>query len=60
MIKLPYYYQFGSLFNMATGRDLDIFGEMYGVKRKKFLFLKEPNWIYKDRIAKEALDKLGG
>lgn len=40
----------GLIFSMASSRQLDIFGERVGVKRRKLLFLKEPDFLYKIRI----------
>jgi hypothetical protein len=47
---------FDTLFNTATGKELDAFGEYVGVKRKRWLFFKEPDFFYKTRII-EAVDK---
>lgn len=49
-------YQQGLIFSYATGKQLDIYGEWYKVKRKKFLFLKEPDSMYKKRLWNKAIE----
>lgn len=49
-------YQQGLIFSFASGKQLDIYGEWYRVKRKKFLIFKEPDSIYKKRLWNKAIE----
>ena len=49
-LKLPEGIQDGLIFNIASSRQLDVFGESTGLKRRKFLFIKEPDFLYKIRL----------
>jgi len=55
--KLPEGKEYGFLFNIATGRMLDVYGEREGIPRKKWLFFKEPDFMYKNRMVKEVLSR---
>jgi hypothetical protein len=45
----------GILFSVSSGKQLDIYGEWYKVKRKRFLFIKEPDFFYKKRLWNKAI-----
>lgn len=49
--KLPNGFEYGLLFSIASGRQLNIFGEQMGMRRRLF----EPDFLYKRRLAKEAI-----
>lgn len=49
-LKFPIGMSEGLIFSIASSRQLNIFGERVGVKRRKFLFFKEPDFLYKIRI----------
>lgn len=49
-LEMPKGMSGGLIFSMASSRQLDIFGKRLGLKRRKFLFLKEPDFFYKIRI----------
>lgn len=53
-LKVPEGKEEGLLFRMAKGEGLEIFGEMVGLKRRKF----EPSFLYKIRIRNKALTDL--
>lgn len=57
-LKTPDDMSEGLMFSYSTGRQLDVFGEYAGIKRKKFLFTKEPDFLYKLRIRNFAISKL--
>ena len=49
--KLPDDMEYGLLFSNASGKALDVYGEMSGLPRKRF----EPDAFYKRRLAKHAI-----
>jgi hypothetical protein len=49
--KLPDDKQYGLMFSNASGKALDVYGEMYGLPRKRF----ELNAFYKRRLARHAI-----
>lgn len=58
-VKLPDGYSKGFIFNIATGRQVDLYAEWSGLKRKKWFIFKEPDWSLKNRILKAELEKQG-
>jgi hypothetical protein len=58
-LKLPEGYQLGLMFNLATGKQLDIYGEYENLKRKRWLIFKELDFLYKRRLIKNAILKVG-
>ena len=57
-LKIPDGMAEGLIFNRADSRQLDIYGEWVGVKRRKFLFIKEPSFLFKIRIRNKAIQQL--
>lgn len=58
IFKLPEEYQFGFLFNIAKGKQLDVWARDLNLKRKRLLYIfKEPDFLYKNRIAKKAFEE---
>lgn len=55
MLDLPEGFAFGYLFNVATGKEVDVFGEAAGLKRKRWWIFKESDRSYKKRIALTSL-----
>lgn len=49
-LKIPDGMSEGLIFSMASSRQLDIFGEKLGLKRRRFFFVKEPDFLFKIRI----------
>lgn len=60
MPKLPEGKSYGYIFNIASGSTLDVYGEAEGVPRKRWLFISEPDFLYKPRIVKAAIAKEEG
>ncbi len=56
--KLPDGYCYGFLFSIAAGKRLDVFGKREQLPRKRWWFMKEPDYMYKRRIALSALQSL--
>jgi hypothetical protein len=50
--KEPEGFQYGLMFSLATGKQLDVYGERYNMPRK---FL-EPSILYKRRLAKQYIE----
>ncbi|WP_028551461.1 hypothetical protein [Paenibacillus sp. UNC451MF] len=57
-VKLPDGYSTGVLFDLAAGRQVDIFAERIGIQRKKWFILKEPDWSLKKRILSIEIENL--
>lgn len=49
-LKTPDDMQEGLMFSFATGKQLDVYGEMAGLKRRMVIFIKEPDFLYKIRL----------
>ena len=45
----------GLIFSFASGKVLDGFGILHGIKRRKFLFIKEPDTLYKIRLRNHGI-----
>lgn len=45
----------GLIFSTATSKQLRVFGDRLGVKRRGFLFLKEPAFLFKIRIRNRSI-----
>lgn len=58
MPKLPEGKSYGFIFNIASGRTLDVYGEAEGIPRKRWIFIREPDFMYKPRIARTAIRKM--
>lgn len=54
-LKVPEGKEEGLLFSRATGIQLDIFGNYINLKRRKVLFIKEPDFLYKIRLRNKAI-----
>lgn len=54
-LKLPSGMTEGYIFSIASSRQLNIFGEQVGIKRRKFLFVKEPDFLFKTRIRNRSI-----
>lgn len=52
--KLPEGMCYGLIFNIAKGKQLDVYGRMHDIPRKRF----EPDMLYKRRIVKTYLLRL--
>lgn len=46
----------GLLFSTATAKQLRVFGDRLGVKRREFLFVKEPAFLFKIRIRNRSVE----
>lgn len=57
-LKTPEDMSEGLLFSFATSKQLDIFGEMVNIKRRKIGLFKEPDRFYKVRLRNEGIRKL--
>lgn len=58
-VELPEGKEYGFIFSISTGRQLDVYGKIHNTPRKRWLIFKEPDFIYKHRIVKKALVKEG-
>jgi hypothetical protein len=57
-LKIPDGMSEGLIFSKANSRQLDIYGEWVGVKRRKFLFIKEPSNLFKIRIRNKSIREM--
>ena len=56
-LKTPDDMQEGLMFSFSKGRQLDVFGDMVGIKRRKIKFIKEPDFLYKIRLRNFGIKK---
>lgn len=54
-LKMPNGMSDGLMFSRSTGRQLDIFGEYEGLKRRNLSCIKEPDFLYKIRLRNSAI-----
>ncbi|MEW5569675.1 hypothetical protein [Rossellomorea marisflavi] len=54
-LKIPSGMTEGYIFSIASSRQLNIFGEQVGIKRRRFLFIKEPDFLFKNRIRNRGI-----
>lgn len=57
-LKEPHDRGEGLMFSSASKGQLDIFGKRVDIKRRTFLFLKEPDVLYKIRIKNESIREI--
>ncbi|WP_156133502.1 hypothetical protein [Geobacillus kaustophilus] len=57
-LPMPDGYSEGLLFYYARGKRLDIYGHFYNVPRRKFLFIREPDVLYKIRLRNEGIKRV--
>lgn len=55
-LKYPEGTQDGFIFSFASRGMLDRLGERCGIKRRKFLFIKEPDALYKIRLRNYGIE----
>lgn len=54
-LKMPGDMQEGLMFRNASSKQLDVFAERVGIVRRRFLFAKEPDYLFRIRIRNEAI-----
>jgi hypothetical protein len=59
-VKMPDGFSIGILFSSCHRKQLDVYGEWYKAKRRKFWFIKELDCLYKIRLINQAIEYANG